>query len=486
MLTRAAWHALLKILEEPPPRVVFVFATTEPQKIAQAAAPVLSRLQRFDFKRIGPAEIRDRLARVLADEGITAEPEALAAIARAADGSMRDGLSLTDQVLAMGDGRITAERVRESLGLIPEDEFIALLDVIAQRRAADVFGVVARLAEAGIDFGGFLGGLGDILRAQLAVVLGGRAADASERMRVALDERKDNFTAADLLRMLAALSELEPRFRKSAQQQLLIETLLVRFALLDRSVELEQVLQTLGGTRGPVAEGRGSGASGDKGSSGARGSGNPRTLGDAVAPSAPPMRADRQEPPNDPPIRGGAPSRPEARATHAPMAFAAPAVASLPAATPFAAPSPRPVAAPTPPSSGDLPALDLNRVTGRWDELVEHLKADGKPLILIAALKHARPVAVTARGDVAIELDEPNDIYDRAVSDGCPDVRVVLRSWFAGVERVFLRRDERAGAAPPPKRLTNEMVRAERLASLRKRDPLLEAAIDALDLDVAD
>jgi len=168
------------------------------------------------------------------------------------------------------------------------------------------------------------------------------------------------------------------------------------------------------------------------------------------------------------------------------MAFAAPAVASLPAATPFAAPSPRPVAAPTPPSSGDLPALDLNRVTGRWDELVEHLKADGKPLILIAALKHARPVAVTARGDVAIELDEPNDIYDRAVSDGCPDVRVVLRSWFAGVERVFLRRDERAGAAPPPKRLTNEMVRAERLASLRKRDPLLEAAIDALDLDVAD
>ena len=61
MLTREAWNALLKILEEPPPRVVFVFATTEPQKIAQAAAPVLSRLQRFDFKRIGPAEIRERL-----------------------------------------------------------------------------------------------------------------------------------------------------------------------------------------------------------------------------------------------------------------------------------------------------------------------------------------------------------------------------------------------------------------------------------------
>src|SRR6266705_6527615 len=101
MLTREAWNALLKILEEPPPRVVFVFATTEPQKIAQSAAPVLSRLQRFDFKRIGPAEIRERLLHVLLQEGIDAEPEALAAIGRAADGSMRDALSLVDQVLSL-------------------------------------------------------------------------------------------------------------------------------------------------------------------------------------------------------------------------------------------------------------------------------------------------------------------------------------------------------------------------------------------------
>src|ERR1051325_2517359 len=104
MLTKDAWNALLKILEEPPPRVVFVFATTEPQKIAQSAAAVLSRLQRFDFKRIGPAAIHERLTKVLGDEGVAAEPQALSMIARAADGSMRDALSLTDQVLAMGEG----------------------------------------------------------------------------------------------------------------------------------------------------------------------------------------------------------------------------------------------------------------------------------------------------------------------------------------------------------------------------------------------
>src|SRR5213593_4136750 len=153
MLTREAWNALLKILEEPPPRVVFVFATTEPQKIAQTAAPVLSRLQRFDFKRMGLGDIRDRLTHVLDEEHVSSEPDALAMIARAADGSMRDALSLADQVLALGDGRVDTERVRDALGLVAEDEFIALLDLLADRRAADVFPVVSRLADGGIDFG---------------------------------------------------------------------------------------------------------------------------------------------------------------------------------------------------------------------------------------------------------------------------------------------------------------------------------------------
>src|SRR5213075_2948464 len=109
MLTREAWNALLKILEEPPPRVVFVFATTDPQKILQAAAPVMSRLQRFDLKRIGAADIRERLEMVLAAEKVEATPDALAMISRAADGSMRDALSLADQVISIGDGPVTGE-----------------------------------------------------------------------------------------------------------------------------------------------------------------------------------------------------------------------------------------------------------------------------------------------------------------------------------------------------------------------------------------
>src|SRR5215212_10639589 len=184
MLTREAWNALLKILEEPPPRVVFVFATTEPQKIAQAAAPVMSRLQRFDLKRIGPAEIRERLAAVLTAEGVPFEGEALGMIARAADGGLRDALSLTDQVLSLGaESTVTADRVREALGLVAEDEYIALLDLVTERRAGDVFSAVGRLADMGVDFSALLTGLADILRAQLAVVLGGAPADVSERAR---------------------------------------------------------------------------------------------------------------------------------------------------------------------------------------------------------------------------------------------------------------------------------------------------------------
>jgi DNA polymerase III subunit gamma/tau len=251
MLTREAWNALLKILEEPPPRVVFVFATTEPQKIAQSAAPVLSRLQRFDLKRIGAGDIRDRLRTVLAEEGVEATDDALAMISRAADGSMRDALSLADQVISIGEGALTGERIREALGLVPEDEYLGILELIRDHRAADVFPLVSRLADAGVDFGVFLAGFGDVLRAQLAVTLGGKTESVSAPVAAALAAQKDAFSPGDLLRMLSAIGTLEQNFKKSGQQQLLVEMLLVRFALLDRTVLLEDLLKGGSGAAAP-------------------------------------------------------------------------------------------------------------------------------------------------------------------------------------------------------------------------------------------
>jgi DNA polymerase-3 subunit gamma/tau len=453
MLTREAWNALLKILEEPPPRVVFVFATTEPQKIAQSAAPVLSRLQRFDFKRIGTADIKERLAHVFAAESIDSDADALAMIARAADGSMRDALSLADQVLAMGDGRVTADRVRDSLGLVAEDELLALLDLVAARRAAEVFPFVTRLAESGIDFGGFLTALADMLRAQLAIVLGGSAADMSEHARAALEARREQWSASDLLRMLAALGELEPRIRKSGQPQLLIETLLVRFALLDRTVEIEDLLRGL-------AEGGGGRERGAE-PGGVAADPRPREVSSSPRPGVQPPRS-LQPPPADLPL---APPRPTTLADVS-----------------------RPVAAVRPEREAPvapLATLELARLTARWDDLIAHLRAEGRHL-LATALEHALPVAVTAAGEVNIELTEPNEIHERAIENGRADVVTALGHWFADVRRVHLRKNAERAAATPPRRVTDEMVRSDRLTALRKRDPLLGAAIDTLDLDVVD
>ena len=440
MLTREAWNALLKILEEPPPRVVFVFATTEPQKIAQSAAPVLSRLQRFDFKRIGPADIRARLETVLTDEQVTAEPEALAMIARAADGSMRDALSLTDQVLAMGNGSVTAALTRDALGLVPEDQFVELLDIIADRRAGDVFTFVGKLADAGIDFGQFVSGLGEMLRAQLAVNLGGEALDLSEQARQALLSRKDRISSADLLRMLNIIGEGELRFKRSGQQQLLIETLLVRFALMDRTVHLEDVLRAFSG--------------------GATGSGG----GGGAARPAPARPSERPAMEQRPAPRSMSATRPDdAPAPVVQASLAREVVASRPAATP----------------------ADLNAITGRWDELVARMRADGK-VLLGAALEASAPHAITRAGDLTIKLDEPNDFHARAIEQDTAAILGALRDWFAGIARIALYRDDEPKPQGKQQRLTDEVVKAERLNGLRRKDPLLGAAIDVLDLEIAD
>src|SRR3970282_153357 len=203
MLTREAWNALLKVLEEPPPRVVFVFATTEPHKIANTAAPVLSRMQRFDFRRIGPGTIAERLREVARQESIQIEEDALALIARVALGGMRDALSLVDQVGAVGGGAVSAARGR---GLIGDELYAELLDIVAERRPADVLPFVERLVEAGADLAEFAGGLGEVLRALLQQILGGEPDGLTEVLRSAVVRRAEGLSAGDVLRMLKLLA----------------------------------------------------------------------------------------------------------------------------------------------------------------------------------------------------------------------------------------------------------------------------------------
>jgi DNA polymerase III subunit gamma/tau len=251
MLTREAWNALLKILEEPPPRVIFVFATTEPQKIQQSASPILSRCQRFDFRRIGLGDITRRLQQVLSGEGTEAPEEALRTMARRAEGGMRDALSLLDQVLALTGGDVSQEAVRRVLGLVEEERYLELLDILRDRRHAEVFSFVESLLEEGYDMVEFHRGLVDTLRTALRFRLGG---DEGERMvredlMEAFRERASSFSPGDLVRMLAQATELEAdgSLRRSAHPRLLLEMLLLRLSYLDRTLELEDLLRSLGG-----------------------------------------------------------------------------------------------------------------------------------------------------------------------------------------------------------------------------------------------
>src|SRR5438445_3475302 len=150
MLSTHAFNALLKLVEEPPPHVVFVLATTDTHKVP---ATIISRTQRFDFRRLSEEMIAGKLTRIVAAEGAEADPEALTLIARLADGAMRDGESLLDQVLAYAGERITAEAVREAVGLADEATIVALVDAFVAGDAPAALDRIEALADVGREMG---------------------------------------------------------------------------------------------------------------------------------------------------------------------------------------------------------------------------------------------------------------------------------------------------------------------------------------------
>ena len=148
MLSTAAFNGLLKTLEEPPEHVVFIFATTEIRKVP---VTVLSRCQRFDLRRVDPETLQKHYANVCAKENVVAEDEAIAMIARAADGSVRDGLSILDQAMALAQGSITADQVRGMLGLADRGQLLDLMHHILSGNIAACLDTAANLYRVGAD-----------------------------------------------------------------------------------------------------------------------------------------------------------------------------------------------------------------------------------------------------------------------------------------------------------------------------------------------
>jgi DNA polymerase III subunit gamma/tau len=242
MLSKAAFNALLKTLEEPPPHVVFIFATTESGKVPHT---ILSRVQRFDFKRISEAGIRERLEYICAQEGIAPEREALEAIARKADGSMRDALSLFDRVYAFAGSALTLDLARKALGIPEERLFDDLLRHVSAHDAGRTFQTVDEVYGQGLEISEFLSGFGEYLRDLLfsrqpgiTPALLGRGESRFAELRALAGDLQDG----DILRFAKIVSDLLAGLKTAPHPRLWVELGLARMAALDRVVTLSQLM----------------------------------------------------------------------------------------------------------------------------------------------------------------------------------------------------------------------------------------------------
>jgi DNA polymerase III subunit gamma/tau len=428
MLTREAWNALLKILEEPPPGVVFVFATTEPQKIAASAAPVMSRLQRFDFRRIGPHAIRDRLRQVLAAEGLSADDDALTLIARHADGGMRDALSVMDQCLSFGDGAVSAQRVREVLGLADDEVYAEMLRLVVDHDPAAVFPLIDRLSDAGIDLTEFISGAAEVLRGVLMLQVGAEPEELTEVVRGTLERYRERLEPGDVLRMLQMLHDNEVNIRRNVNSRLTVETLLLRWAMLDRIVDLEEVLAQAGTKQGgQVTVGkREAGEAGKEGTS------------TTNEPEAPASRASASPPPR------------------------------LPA---------------SPPPTAKL-APSIEAIRAGWPAIVVAARVQSRFLgELLASVEPSELVLPWLN----VVMREPNQLFAERLEEEAAKVEEILSRTLGQPVRLRVSLATPPDGPPPAKqRLSDASIKADRLREFRSKDPALDTAADALDLEIVD
>ena len=243
MLSTAAFNALLKTLEEPPEHVVFIFATTEVQSVPDT---ILSRCQRFNFRRISAGQIAAHLGTIAQAEGIEVEEGALHLLASRADGALRDAEGLLDQVVSLGT-EVSQQAVVQVLGLVDRGLYFELLDAMREAAPAQVLDIVARAVDEGADIEEFVYGLVELLRHLLfAKIQGGTdELDMAEDARQRCGELAAAMEVEDLLRMMQSLLDLEADIKRSVQPRFRVEIALVHLALMGRSVDVGKLLRHL-------------------------------------------------------------------------------------------------------------------------------------------------------------------------------------------------------------------------------------------------
>ena len=241
MLTRESFNAFLKTLEEPPEHIVFIFATTDVHKVPLT---IISRCQRYDFRRIQLVKIKQTLTMIADEEKIKIDDKTLSIIAKKADGALRDAESYFDQVVAYSQGKIESELVSQMLNLIDEGIYFDLSDAVLEKDFKVVFQASEKIFNNGWDFGDFLEGLIEHFRNILSAVITNTTSsiETADIYKYRYLDYKSKFSESDLLRILNFLNKSQQEFRFSQSHKLKIEIILSHLIALESTKTISEII----------------------------------------------------------------------------------------------------------------------------------------------------------------------------------------------------------------------------------------------------
>lgn len=443
MLSKGAFNALLKTLEEPPPHVVFIFATTEPNKIPDT---ILSRVQRFDFKRIPVRLVAERLASIAQNEGATVTDDALRLIARAGEGSMRDAQSLLDQVLSAGGTELGVEEVTQMLGLVDRRLLLEMLRGLVQGDPDACLTAIEQVYEYGYELSQFTGELLEALRNATLMRLSDTShkyVDVPEDEKKALTELTDGLDAAALSRTFNALLEVHDQVAHSSRPRIVLEMAVARLADTRPLLPMDQLLSRLETLERRIRQGGGGGG----GSRQRRSGGRERR---SRAPESPSADDDRPRIP-EPATAPAAPVLPRASQARAPE----------PLRSPPRAPS-------TPQEPTNRPPVEAS-VSDRWRQFREAVRKTDAAVL-------ANGVPIEGRGLLIVQLDDGLPLArGRRVLEH-PDVARALRQSYGPQTRIEVTVKPRQDGSEP-----SDPLRARVMA-----DAEVRRIIDALGATIAE
>lgn len=441
MLTTEAFNALLKTLEEPPSRVMFMFATTEPHKVP---ATIISRCQRFDFKRLSIGEIIEQLKHICAEEKIDIDNESLHLIARKADGSMRDSQSLLDQAISFCGNQIQVKAILDILGVINWDIFFELTDGIARQDVKSGFKLVETIFYNGYDIIEFLNGVTEHLRN----ILIAKATKSVDLIEVADNYKQQylklatEFEEQDLLRLIQLVSDAQANIKRSTNPRVFLEVLVTKMIQLNRIQKIESLIQGIDTLKETLLQNN--------------------------------VSTNRSHNPG----AGGAPSKPMSAIPVRPQAAASPSISLAapsirePEVAPVAADPPAPVtlAAST---SGATASITLSMVTERWEQIIEEIKK--QKIALGSFLNEGWPQSV-ADNELVVAFGMENGFHISSINRNRKEIEAIIQQVLGAPLRIKC--VQSSVAAEPRSNNANGNSYVEKLG---QKIPLIKTIIEEFD-----